>query len=345
MIMKKKKSFDRSCFTRNLVSKNIQSGFIVTSCLLATTFLLILPVNLRAEKYAGEIFRMGAGVRNYALGNSGLTDYQTASIAYWNPALLAKTEGMGYSFELMHAEEFMGLVTYDTFSAQWGEKSRYALVLSRVGINDIPLTKLPNPEEPPSPDNQPYQYKTVNNADYLFYLGFYRRLGTYVIGITPKLAYRNLAETNGYGFGADLSTFFEPHDNFLLGLKLRDFFSTQIFWSNGTHETVNPGLDFEVSYSFPTPLIGSRGRLIVGTEVIAEGREEAATYHLGYFSFDHHLGLEIPIPDFVNLYAGYDIENLTAGLSVKIRQFQINYAFKNNTEIDNSHRVSIGLNL
>ncbi|MBW6515825.1 MAG: hypothetical protein K0B81_04305 [Candidatus Cloacimonetes bacterium] len=318
---------------------------IMISAIAVMIGFLSLPNDLTAEKYAGEIFRMGAGVRNFALGNTGLTDYQTASIAYWNPALLAKTEGQGSSFELMHAEEFMGLVTYDTFSAVWGERARYALVLSRIGINNIPLTRLPNPDEPVSVDNQPYHYKTVNNSDYILYLGFYRHLGSYVIGFTPKLAYRTLAETSGYGFGADISTYFDLHHNLLLGMKLRDFFSTQIFWSNGTHEIVNPGLDFEFSYYFATPLIGSRSRIIAGTEIIAEGREEAATIHLGLLSFDYHFGLEIPIPDYVNLYAGYDIENFTAGISVNISQFQINYSFKHNTEIDNSHRVSIGLTL
>jgi hypothetical protein len=319
--------------------------FLLLPCFIISLIILCLPVNLSAEKYAGEIFRMGAGVRNFALGNTGLTDYQSPAIAYWNPALLAKSEEKDSSFELMHAEEFMGLVTYDTFSAVWGSQTRYALSLSRIGINNIPLTRLPNPDEPLSNDNRPYEYKKVNNADYLLYFGFYRRIGSYVIGFTPKLAYRYLAETSGYGFGADVSTFIQPHDNVLLGMKLRDFFSTQIFWNNGTHEIVNPGLDLEMSYYFPTPLIGGKSRLIGGTEVITEGRKEAATHYLGLFSFDYHFGLEIPIPDYVNLYAGYDIENITTGLSVNIAQFQINYAFKHNTEIDNSHRVSLALKL
>ena len=306
---------------------------------------LFLPQNLSAEKYAGEIFRMGAGVRNFALGNTGLTDPYTSAIAYWNPALLAKTEGEGSVFELMHAEEFMGLVTYDTFSAVLGSESRYAITLSRIGINDIPLTRLPNPDEPVSNDNRPYQYKTVNNADYILYLGFYRKLGAYIIGFIPKIAYRYLAETSGYGFGADLSSYFDLHDNIMLGFKIRDFFSTQVFWSNGTHETVNPGFDLEISYLFRTPLIGSNTRLIAGTEIITEGREEAATNHLGMVSFDYHFGLEIPIPEYVNLYAGYDIKNITAGISVNISPFQINYAFKHNTELDNSHRISLGLRL
>ena len=43
--------------------------------------ILLLSISLNAEKYAGEIFRMGAGVRNFALGNTGLTDTQTNAIA------------------------------------------------------------------------------------------------------------------------------------------------------------------------------------------------------------------------------------------------------------------------
>lgn len=323
----------------------LKSRLVPVIIVLTSLLLFVLPVNLSAAKYAGEIFRMGAGVRNFALGNTGLTDYNSASLAYWNPALLSKTEGGTSSFELMHSEEFMGLVSYDTFSAVWGDKSRYSLVLSRIGINNIPLTKLPNPDEPISTDNRPYKYKSVNNSDYILYFGFYRKLGDYVIGFTPKIAYRYLAEKSGYGFGADISTFRELGESVIIAIKLRDFFSTQIFWSNGSHEIVNPALDLEMSYSFTAPLIGSRARLIAGTDIIAEGRQEAATNHLGYLSFDYRAGIEIPIPDYVSLYAGYDVNNLTTGLSVYISQFQVNYSFKYNTELDNSHRVSIGLNL
>lgn len=316
--------------------------YLKSSLLIVTLVLILFPTCLDADKYAGEIFRIGAGVRNFALGNTGVSDYQSTSLAYWNPSLLAK-DGVN-RLELMHSEEFLGAVNYDTFSLIWGDHNRYSLVLTRIGIDGIPLTKLPNPEESVSTDNQPYVYKTVNNADYIAYFGLYRRLGNYVIGITPKIAYRYLAETSGWGFGADIATHFDLHADILLGINVRDFFSTQVFWDNGTHEIIKPGLDVELNISFPNYIIGNKSRLLLGTEIITEGRKESATHNIGSFSFDYHIGLEIPLPEYVSLYAGYDVDNFTTGVSLNIYQFQVNYAFKYNTELDNSHRISLGYN-
>lgn len=297
--------------------------------------------NLYADKYAGEIFRIGAGVRNFALGNNGVADFNSTALAYWNPSLLTKSTGS--SFELMHSEEFMGIVTYDIFSAVWGGRQRYAVTLSRIGVNDIPLTRLPDPDAPVSPENKPYKYKTVNNADYIAYFGLYRRFGDYAVGFTPKVAYRHLAETGGFGFGADISTHFDINEHLLVGINVRDFFTTRIFWENGTHETVKPGVDLGTRISIANPLLENRASLFLGTEIMTEGRDTAAAGSIGFLSFDYQLGIEVPMPDYVTLFAGYDVENFTCGVSVHIAQYLVNYAFKHNAELDNSHRISIGL--
>ena len=79
---------------------------------------LLITVNLLAEKYAGEIFNMSISPRNSALGGCGLTDDDTFSPAYWNSALL--TEISNNKYELMHAEEYSGLLKFDTFSGIFG---------------------------------------------------------------------------------------------------------------------------------------------------------------------------------------------------------------------------------
>jgi hypothetical protein len=59
--------------------------------LLLLLLLGLFSSSLCAEKYAGEIFRMGAGVRNFALGSTGITDTNGYAPAYWNPALMPYT--------------------------------------------------------------------------------------------------------------------------------------------------------------------------------------------------------------------------------------------------------------
>ena len=304
--------------------------------------IVAVSFNLFATKYAGEIFRMGAGVRNFALGNTGVSDVNAIGLAYWNAALLNLTDES--KFELMHAEEYAGLLKYDTASAVWGNENKISVVITRIGIDDIPLTKLVNPNDSLSSSNRPYKYKSVNNSDLVVYVGISRKIGNYILGITPKLAYRNLAEENGFGFGADISTYFE-FNKILLGIKLRDFFTTQILWGNGTHEIVNPGLDIEANYPFIFPVLQKASKVYLGSEMYTEGRDTAATLALGFLSMDFHLGCEILMHQNVNVYLGYDVRDFTAGLTLNLKAWQINYAFENDTELENSHRLSIGYKL
>jgi hypothetical protein len=300
---------------------------------------LILIVPLSATKYAGEIFQMRAGVRNFAMGGCGVADHKSFALAYWNPSLLKLVEEN--RFELMHAEEYMGLLKYDTVSAIWGTKTKMSLVLTRIGINDIPLTKLQDPNEPVSYSNRPYKYKSVNNSDYVLYFGFPRRLAGINFGFTVKAAYRHLAEENGFGFGADLSAYHNFTDRFMIAARLRDFFTTQILWGNGTHEIVYPGLDLEGNYRLSIPYINEI-EFLMGLEIYSESREEASLVAVGPLSFDIHGGFEMNVHPKITLYTGYDIDNLTAGLSIKFKNWLINYSFEQVPELENSHRISVG---
>ena len=242
----------------------------------------------------------------------------------------------------MHAEEYQGLLKYDTAAAVWGNDQKISVVLTRIGINDIPLTKLENEDEEPSYNNRPYKYKSVNNNDIVVYVGLTRRIANLQIGLTPKFAYRSLAEESGFGFGADISTYFDIRDNLLVAVKIRDFFSSQILWSNGTHEIVNPGIDTEASYSMIIPGLKRPGNLRLGLEFITENREEAATIAMGFLSADFHAGLEILLHENIDFMLGYDVDNLTSGFTFRYMNLNINYGFEYDNDLENSHRISLG---
>ncbi len=307
---------------------------------------LLLIISLcHATKYAGEIFQLGAGVRNFALGNVGLTDENTSAAAYWNPSLLSKSDKM--NIEIMHDEEFSGLMKYDTISATFGNSNRYSFVLSRIGIDKNARTKLNDYTQGVSEDNQPYVSEYFTNSDYIMYFGIMRTFFNKIdMGFSPKIAYRSLAGNSGYGFGLDISSHKKISSKLLLGIKIRDLIPTQIIWENGTHENVTPSLDLETRYSLNFPIINKKSNLYFRMESFSENRDYSSTLHLNnQFSADFHTGLEIKFNKYLNIYSGYDVDNFTAGLSVKINKYNINYGFKQNTELDNCHRISIGIKL
>ena len=290
---------------------------------------------------------MGAGVRNFALGRTGLTDINTPAIAYWNSALLNHRKNN--NFELMHAEEFNGLLKYDSISGSFGNNNSIAFTLSRIGINNIALTKLPDPDVDVSEYNRPYKYKSVNNADYILYIGFSRQLWNVVVGFTPKLVYRNLADVPAYGFGADISSLMKVNERLSFAFKIRDIIPAQIYWDNGTKESVNIGFDFETrlagNFLFFVKDMNDDDfpfALYLNTEINTENIRKNSMFNIGEVSFDTHLGAELRAHKYFSFLLGYDIEYLTTGLQLNYNKFLLNYAFKQNTDLDNSHRFSIG---
>ena len=299
--------------------------------------LIIFSSYLSATKYAGEIFAMGASVRSYALGGVGISDHKNTALAYWNPALLSKVETN--KIEIMHAEEYAGLLSYDVISLILGKRDKYALTLARIGIDDIPLTKWNEVTD------RPYVYDSVNNSDYILYLGLSREMGKFELGITPKFVYRYLAKNSGYGFGLDLSTYYELNKQWLLAAKVNDIFTSQIFWKDGEHEFVNPSFKIETNYDFIIPYLNKKSTFFLGSDIFAESREEASNISLSILSFDFHSGLEIAVRENINFLLGFDKDNFTGGIGLLFKKWRFNYAFEQDSDLDNSHRISLGINL
>ncbi len=306
--------------------------------------LILLWSGLQGTKYAGEVFRLTPGVANQAMGNTGLTWTGSLSAAWWNPALLSSAGQHG--LELMHVQHFEGLMKQNQLSAVFGSGNTTGFVLNHIGIDRIKLTRLENPADTLSNDNRPIVWKTVSNNDFVLYAGFARRLNDRVsIGLTPKFAYRSLAGNNGYGFGADLGLLAEWQTGLSIGTNLRDFFSTQILWENGTHEIAVPNLDLETAYGFAVFSGEVPVRVALRSQIHAEDREAAATTSVGVFSADFHGGLSVqPIPQLL-IMGGYDIDSVTAGIGIRLNRLQVDYAWRDGSPdgLGSSQRISMGL--
>ncbi len=308
-----------------------------TTKLIISLWLLLSALPLLGTKYAGEIFAISPGVLSTAMGGTGLSYQDSFAAGWWNPAILALEPDTG--MELMHSQHFEGLLKQNQLSAIFGSKTRTSLTINHLLIDKIKLTKLENPADSLSNDNRPIVWKTISNQDLIVNAGFARQLGkTMFLGISPKLAYRSLAEKSGYAFGADLGFLWQGTAKLALGANLRDFFSTQVLWDNGTHELVIPNLDLEIGYEMHLR------RMPVHFAVRSELRpeEQSATFTTKGFSADLHAGLAVqPLPN-LKILGGYDSDALTAGLGLNYQRFGLNYAFRNGSEDDlgYSQRIS-----
>jgi hypothetical protein len=316
---------------------------IILSIVLLSLMLCAVPNLFAADKYAGEIFYLAPSVSNQAMGNTGYTNEDAISATWWNPALLALKGANG--LELMHAEQFEGLMQFNHLSAILGRQNRIGLVITHIGIDDIGLTRLANDSLPPSTTNRPVVWKHTNNNDLMAFFGISRSISERLhLGITPKLAYRSLAEKSGYGFGADLGMLWQMNTELRLGLVAKDFFSTQVIWENGTQESVLPSLDAELGWRTAVSKQQIPVLVSLAIETQTDGRTEAAAFSTGFLSCDIHAGIAVlPIPQ-LKVMAGYDADNVTAGLGIYIKKLAVEYAFKNGSqdELGYSQRISAG---
>ncbi len=302
---------------------------------------LALTALLGATKYAGEIFQLSSGVQNQAMGNTGLTFGNSLAAGWWNPALLAEPGFSGV--ELMRVEHFEGLMQQNQLGAVFGTKTRTSLQINHLGIDEIKLTQLENPADSLSNANRPEVWKTVGNHDVIIYGSLARSLRDNLhLGLTPKLAYRSLAENSGFGIGADLGLLWNAGKGFRAAANLRDFFSTQLIWANGTHEIAIPNLDLELGYGF-APFKEIPVHLALRAQIFAEDRGEASNVAAGPVSADFHAGVLVnPIPA-LNVMAGWDADCFTAGLGVRYKALGIDFAWRNGSAdaLGSSQRLSL----
>ena len=311
--------------------------------ILALLIINIMTLLVAFDKYAGEIYEIPVGVRNIALGNTGLTDIKGYSPAYWNSALLPELQNS--SIELMHAKEFDGLFKYDSFSFYYHAQNSIAISLTRIAINDIPLTKLENSNLPLSNENRPYAYKFVDNNDYLLNIALGRRINDKLnLGITPKITYRKLAEESAWAIGADLGMLYKVSSNFMIASKINNVVATHILWENGDYELASPKGEVEFRYDFT--LWGERLplELIMRSELYLFADKNIGEYDLSFTSLSNHYGLAVTPYQNISLLAGYDVDSITAGIDLKYREFALFYAYKNNSngDLGDSQKISLG---
>lgn len=118
---------------------------------------------------------------------------------WWNPALLAYDSSRGV--ELMRSDHFEGLLTQNQISLKVG--SGTAVSINHLAIDKTWPTKPENEDEEISNDNRPYVCgRPLQTRDLIASVSYGRAMAEdFYVGISPKLAYRSLAEHSGYGIG------------------------------------------------------------------------------------------------------------------------------------------------
>jgi hypothetical protein len=321
---------------------------------LACILLLIscFPV-MGAEKYAGEFLSLGAGARALGMGGSFTAVADDGTSAYWNPAGLGGLKRTELTF--MHTTMF-GLDKYDYLNCvqPFGKTGTFGFSWARLGIDDIPLTLLPN-SNPISASNRPFISSYMQDTENAFMLSYGKRLKASVLkdvqlGGTLKFIYNSVskANRNAIGFGSDVGLIWrasflsdkqEPNSSDIsLGVMAQDFFKTRLIWnttSSPSHtDVVQPNLKVGVAYTRMFPGISSHALYSIDANT--------------RYGLEMRYGVEYVLADLLSLRVGLQGSDFTAGAGLNVSftkgesglSFIVDYAFLSH-ELGNTHRISI----
>jgi hypothetical protein len=290
-----------------------------------------------ASKYAGEFLSLGVGARPMGMGGAYTAISDDASAVFWNPAGL--TSSGGRQVLLMHAESFGGLVVHDYVGLAWPLRnagSALGLGLLRLAVEDIPYTEW-DPQ-----DGRPRVIEQVNDAEYALFFSYARKAGEkWSLGGSAKLIRKTVGDDAALGLGLDVGLQYRPAAALTLGAKLADVTSTPVAWDSGQKDYILPALTLGGAYRLNLPPLRGEMRWALEVDTRFEDRDEAAWAALGAASFDPRSGIEYWYRERVALRAGILPDRFSAGASIRLGFWGVDYAFVSHGELDSSHRLSV----
>jgi hypothetical protein len=308
--------------------------------IISLTCLLVLSTSAAATKYAGEPFSLGVGARALGMGGAVVAGPYDATSGYWTPAGLSFLRGR--QIQTMHAETFGSLLNHDYigFTSHNGKQSGlngYGFYLYYLGGGGIKITGY-------DPDTEwPYVIEEKNHFDLMLGASLAGRFRNNIAyGVTAKLIYRDIAVETAYGLGLDAGIIYKVNPSLTAAVVVSDLTSTFLAYSNDNTETIYPAVKPALSYLWTH---GDVSVMASGQAILRfEGRKQTAELWQNDISADFQAGLEIGYRKVAFGRVGYDQSRLTLGLGAVIKRYLIDLAYLNHSDLDETFRISAGIN-
>ena len=306
------------------------------SILFIVNLLIVLNVDiLQAQKYAADFLNIGVGARALGMGSAYVAISNDATAAYWNPAGLSQLHKR--EITIMHANRFSGLVQTNFINLAIIDKHGNAFALSyfRVGIDDIPKsTKLDE-------FDRPIIEKYIQDVEQALFLSFARKnSNNFSLGGNLKAIFQKVGDHSSLGLGFDIGALYclSPHLSF--GVSLQDLAGTYIFWDTGHRDVKYPTIVWGLAFSHNVPILSGKTTLAINNNIRFEGQNNENLFSLGEIAgYDVNLGGEYVLLNTIAFRVGMERKNLTAGAGLRLRFFEIDYAFVS-YDLGNTHRIS-----
>lgn len=270
-----------------------------------------------------SFLKLGVTSRTIAMGDAGVSFIEDASATHYNPASL--TIGSRINVLFMHNEQVLGVRTEFLAGKVKFSKLSLGISVNNTSVDDIEIRNIPG---------EPIGTFTAQN----FALGLsagYKVNDNLSIGLTGKFLYEKIYVDNANGYALDLGGLYTS-DRFSAGLSISNIGSMNELRNEAT--------------KLPTSVRGGASYLVILTGISSGLRICADGYKvLDGGGFHANLGAEFLYKNFLAVRAGYqsgyENKNLTTGIGIKYKVFNLDYAFvpyKYST--GSSHTITLGTN-
>jgi len=290
---------------------------------------LILPtVASTDEGSAGLAFlKLGVGARAIGMGDAYTAVDGDASSVYWNPAAIIDVESVDIT--LMHTEWFQDIrYEYVGGVRSFGD---YAIGAGIVGLYMNDLERRVEPTADPIGHFRYFDFAVTGS--------YARRLTDHLdVGGSVKYLHETIADYSAKGVAVDLGGRYRipGYDGLTAAVTVLNLGPRMKF----IEEKFNLPVMYKVGAALDVPVDALHGNLVIASDAVipADGSTKV------------HFGMEYEYAEMIALRFGYrtgwDNQNVSWGLGVKVRNFRIDYAMVPfYSELGDTHRVSLGIML
>ncbi|HEY3250241.1 MAG TPA: PorV/PorQ family protein [Ignavibacteria bacterium] len=297
--------------------------FIKIFLFLFSFTLAIYAQNDGAANTGLSFLKMGVSSRSISLGDAVVSFNEDASATHYNPALLFMGSKVNAMF--MHNQQVLGIRTEYLAAKVKMEKFAFALSLNSTSIDDIEIREIPGEN-----------LGTFNAQNFALGLSAgYKINENLSIGLTGKFLFEKIYVDNANGFALDLGSVY-TQNKLSVGAAISNIGSMNELRSIATK--LPTAIRGGASYLIDLPKIGATVRIGLDGYKVLDG----GTFHA-------NSGAEFLYKDFLALrvgyQSGYENKNLTTGVGIKYKAFNLDYAFvPYKYSIGSSHTITLGTN-
>ena len=183
---------------------------------------------------AADFLSLSQGARATAMGSAFVGVANDQSAMFWNPAGLAKIDGIGI---MVDHTNWLADIAYNYIAASYnfGGMGTVGFSFISSSYGDMKVTTVDAP-------NGTGQVFSV--SDIAFSLGYAINLtDNFAIGFNPKIIYQSIWEASAVGFAMDLGVLYKtPFDGIVLGMSISNFGTKMQMQGSTTLVTYDPDL-------------------------------------------------------------------------------------------------------